>query len=1048
MKALIDLSVDHARTVMMLLVLLVLSGLFAYTEIPREADPEVDIPVLDVTVPLDGISPSDADRMLVAPLQKELGVVEGLQSMHSVAYEGGATVSLEFDAGFDVEQARRDVREAVTRSQSNLPQAIGTPEVVEINTSQFPQLVIALGGQIAERTLYQLADDLKQSLDSSPGVHEVMVKGKREEMVEIIVDPVVLESYRVSQFDLVNAVEKNNKQVAAGVVDSGIGRYSLKVPGVIETADELMQLPLKTVEGKVVRMRDIAQVRRVYKDATSIARAQGQPAVTLEIKKRSSANVVDMIEGVKQRVTEQQLDWPTSLEVSYFGDKSVEISNVLNDLENNVLIAVLVVVVVILAYMGVRSAILVAVAIPGSFVIGMLVIEMMGLTINIVVLFSLIMSVGILVDGAIVITENADRRLIAGLNRIDAYKQSAKRMAWPIVASIATTLAAFLPLLFWPGVVGEFMKYLPITLIAILTASLLMALLFVPTLGSVIGKPRNLSEKTVAIMSIAKQGRLSSLKGSLGVYIKLLSWAVLHPGTILLFIIAMLLTIAGAYQKWGHGTEYFPEVEPTQAVLTLLARGDLSIYERDDILRKVESEVLNIEEIKTTYATTSVVDNEAIAFITLEFFDWNQRERRVDQVLLQLRKLENSVPGLRLEIQKLGAGPGGDSKPVQIAFSSTVDADAMQTVRRVRQWMVEHGGFTDIEDSLPQPGLEWVVEVNREEAGRYGADVSLVGSFVQLVTNGLKISTYRPDNSSEELDIRLRFPPDLRQLSQLHDMRVPTEYGYVPLSHFATIEPRQKVISIRRLDGKAVHRVLAAPKLRANEDFVNMGQLANTRLDELYDAVEAMDKIPGVDLVFEGQEGDQKESQLFLIKAMGVAVFIIAIILVTQFNSFYQAALILTAVILSMGGVFLGLLIVGEAFGVIMSGVGIIALAGIVVNNNIVLIDTYNQLVKYGVPVQDAAVRAGVLRLRPVLLTTITTVLGLMPMVLQISVDLFHREISIGSPSTQWWSQLATAIVGGLSFATVLTLVLTPALLVLPSLYKANREIRRLRRAG
>lgn len=1031
MKTLISTAVEHARTVMMILVLLLVTGTATYISIPKEADPDVDIPIIYTSVHYEGISPQDSDRMLVRPIEKELENIEGVKKITSVAYEGGGNVTLEFDAGFDADSALEDVREGVDRVKGDLPEQADEPTVHEVNLSQFPQLVVGLGGPVPERALYAIADDLKDELESIAGVLEAEVMGKREEMVEIIVDPLVLESYNITQADLFNAVGRNNELVAAGVLDSGVGRLSLKVPGIIESAQELFNLPLKSIGGRVVRMQDVAEVRRVYKDAESIARVDGQPSVTLEIKKRTGANIIAMIDEIKARVAERQKSWPVALEVAYFNDRSVDIRDMLRDLQNNVLSAVLLVVIVVIAALGVRSAGLVAVAIPGSFVIGMLVIDMLGLTVNIVVLFSLIMAVGMLVDGAIVVTEFADRRMLARVPRREAYKQAAQRMAWPIIASTATTLAAFMPLLFWPGIMGQFMKYLPITLIATLSASLLMALVFVPTIGGLIGANRPIKEEALANMANAEAGNLNKITGFTGHYVRLLSWAVRFPGSTLLFVIAILFTVITAYGKLGKGTEFFPDVEPTQAVVSVMARGDLAVRERDAILRRVENEILKVSEIRTAYAATNVEDNDKIAQINLEFEDWDKRERRVDEVMAQLRQLDEVIPGLHLEVQKMDAGPGGDQKPIQLAFTSHDPALSMAAVRAARRWMEDKGGYTDIEDSLPLPGIELNVVTDREEAGRHGADINSIGTFVQLVTSGVKLSTYRPDNSNEELDIRVRFPPEQRHLSQLEDLRVSTANGYVPLGTFATIVPQQKVSSLKRLNGELVYRLKAAPTPREGEEVVNLGQLASARLAELHEAAAELGVDPRVKVQFEGQDQEQKDAEAFLTKAMLVALFIMAIILVTQFNSFYQALLVLTAVLLSLGGVFLGLLFTGEAFGIIMSGVGVIALAGIVVNNNIVLIDTFNVMRAEGRPIFEAVLRTGAQRLRPVLLTTITTVLGLMPMVLKMNIDLFGREISFGAPSTQWWSQLATAVAGGLTFSTVLTLVLTPCLLAL-----------------
>ncbi|MEM9601300.1 MAG: efflux RND transporter permease subunit [Pseudomonadota bacterium] len=1035
MNALINAAVDHSRTVLMVLTLLLITGTVSYLSIPKEANPDIDIPIIYTHTGLEGISPEDAERMLVKPIEKELESIEGVKKLNSSAYEGGASVTLEFDAGFDADAALTEVREQVDKAKSNLPDEADDPIVEEVNLSEFPVLVVSLSGAVPERALYAIADRLQDAVEALPGVLEAPINGKREEMVEILIDPLVLESYGINEAELFNTVSRNNRLVAAGVLDSGAGRFPLKVPGVVENASELFSLPIKSVNGQVVRFEDISEIRRIYKDSDSFARMGGEAAVTLDIKKRVGENIIDTIDAVKAVVEEQSAFWPVGLTVNFYGDQSQDVRDMLLDLQNNVLSAVLLVVVVVIAALGLRTAGLVAVAIPGSFMIGILVLSTLGLTVNIVVLFSLIMSVGMLVDGAIVVTEFADRRMADKVPRREAYRQAAQRMAWPIIASTATTLAVFLPLLFWPGIVGQFMKYLPITLIATLSASLMMALIFVPTLGGLIGKPGPRSDAATANLVAAETGDMRELTGFTGRYVAFLAWAIRFPLQILFLVIALLIAIFTFYGEFGRGTEFFPEVEPKQANIAVLARGDLAVRERDQLLRKVEREVLKIPEFKTAYARTNVDGTDKIGTISVEFHDWDKRERRADVVLDDVRHLNEVIPGILIEVQKMGEGPGGDQKPIQVAFASNDNALASKAADRLHQWMLDEGGYVDIEDSLPLPGLEWNVRVDREEAGRFGADVALIGTFVQLITNGVKLSTYRPDDSDEELDIRARFPADKRQLSQLQDLRVAGANGYVPIGNFTTIEPSQKVSTLRRLDGQSVHRVKAAVTPREGEDVVNLGQLANQRLQEMKDAAEEFGIDPRVEVIFEGQDADQAEAQTFLGNAFGVALFIMAIILVTQFNSFYQAFLVLTAVILSVGGVLIGLMVTQQPFGIIMSGVGVISLAGIVVNNNIVLIDTFNVIRREGADVGIAVLRTGAQRLRPVLLTTVTTILGLMPMVLKMNIDLFGREISFGAPSTQWWSQLATAVAGGLAFATILTLVLTPCLLAMTGRY-------------
>ena len=1031
MKGIIDAALGRSRTVLLVLMLVLISGSITYVNIPKEANPDIDIPIIYVQMSHEGISPEDAERLLVRPMEQELKSIEGVKEISASAYEDGASVTLEFDAGFDADQAMLDVREKVDLAKSNLPEDTDDPTVHEVNVGLQPILVVSLSGDAPERTLISLGRKLRDKLEALPGVLEVEIGGDREEMVEIVVDPLLLESYQLSQVELFQYVNRNNKLVAAGVLDSGQGRFPVKVPGVFESVEDMLNLPIKTNGSKLVRVRDIGTVRRVYKDADNYARVGGLPAITLEIKKRLGANIIDTVNNVKALVQSEQEQWPQNIKVDFYQDESKGIRDMLNDLQNSVLFSVLLVVIVIIAALGLRTAGLVGIAVPGSFVTGVLVLGMTGLTVNIVVLFALIMAVGMLVDGAIVVTEFADRKMAEGVHKRDAYRQASKRMAWPIIASTATTLAAFMPLVFWPGVVGEFMKYLPITLIATLTASLAMALVFVPTLGSIFGAPGLLSDTAKRNLANAENGDLNQVTGITGSYIKLMQGLLHKPKSVLFAAVLVLVSLIAAYGVFGKGSEFFPEVEPEFAVVKVRARGDLSINERDVFMREVESRVISIPELSTVYAQTETDSADVIGTIQIEFKDWDKRERRADAVLQQIRDIGLQTPGVLVEAQKLGNGPGGDSKAINLQLSSRDPAIAFNAIPKILAWMDKVGGFTDTEDSRPLPGIEWQVKVDRGQAGRFGADIALVGSYVQLVTNGIKLGGYRPYDTDDEIDIRVRFPYQDRNLSQLGQLRVLGDGGYVPISNFVEVVPAQKVATIKRVDGQRVYSIEAAVIAREGEEVVSLGALANARLAEMKEQLLTIGLDPELKVAFKGQDQEQAEAEQFLVKAFAVALFVMGIILVTQFNSFYQAGLILTAVIFSIGGVLLGLIIMGLPFGIVMSGVGVISLAGIVVNNNIVLIDTYNILRSQGMNAHEAVLRTGAQRLRPVLLTTVTTILGLLPMVMQLNIDLFAREIKFGAPSSQWWVQLASAVAGGLLFATLLTLVLTPCLLVL-----------------
>tara|TARA_B100000614_G_scaffold235300_1_gene231948 strand:+ start:563 stop:3736 length:3174 start_codon:yes stop_codon:yes gene_type:complete len=1034
---LINAALSRPRTVLLSLLLILIAGTITYREIPKESNPDITVPIMYVTVTHEGISPEDAERLLIRPLEQELQGIEGLKEMRATGFEGGGNIVLEFEAGFDSDAALADVRNKVDVAKTELPEESDEPSVNEVNLSLFPVVTVNLSGPVPERTLVRLANDLQDDLEGLPSVLSVDIVGDREEQVEIVIDPLLVESYGLSAGDLVDVVNRSNRLVAAGALDTGEGRFAIKVPGLFENLGDILDMPVKVSGDAVVRLRDIASVRRNFKDPQSFARLDGEPAVALEVSKRPGENIIDTIAAVRQAVTLRQASWPDTIQVTYTGDESENIRNMLTDLQNNVLMAVLLVMVVIVAALGIKSSALVGVAIPGSFLAGMLVLATMGLTVNIVVLFSLILAVGMLVDGAIVVTEFADRRLAEGASRFEAYGAAARRMAWPITASTATTLAAFLPLVFWPGVVGEFMKYLPITLLATLTASLLMALVFVPTLGSVLGRRQARKADAQDDPGTGDEGDLSDLRGGTRLYAAALNRVLRRPGLVVLAALGVLIGVQWYYANHGNGIEFFPDVEPERAALNVHARGNLSVFEKAALVQEVESRILDVSGIKSVYTRAGEPvgmredAEDVIGTIQLEFVDW-QKRRKASVILDEVRERTADLAGIVVEPRQEEAGPTS-GKPVQIELNA-IDNDVLPVAAAtVREHMEEMDGLINIEDGLPMPGIEWQLDVDRAQAAKFGADVTLIGNAVQMVTNGIKFGEYRPDNADDELDIRARFPEQHRTLDQLDRIRVQTNAGLVPISNFVERKPSPRVGRVNRTDS---HRVVT---LKAD---VAEGVLPDTQVKALQAWLATGPLDAGVHVNFKGEDEEQKEAQSFLVKAFGVALFIMAIILVTQFNSFYSAFLILSAVIMSTVGVMIGLLVTGQPFGIVMSGIGVIALAGIVVNNNIVLIDTYDHLKKTAASPREAILRTGIQRLRPVMLTTITTVLGLMPMVLGINIDFVTREVTVGAPSTQWWTQLATAIVAGLTFATVLTLLVTPSALML----KANASNWRRRR--
>ena len=1095
--SLIDLAIARGRMVLATLALILVAGTIAYLNIPKESDPDINIPIIYVSLTHEGISPEDAERLLIRPMESELKSIEGVKEMRSTAFLGGANVLLEFEAGFNPDVAIADVREKVDLAKSKLPTDTKEPKVHEVNLSLFPVLVITLGGDVPERTLLKLARDLRDKVKTVKNVLEVTIGGDREELFEIILDPVRMQSYGLDAAQLLAGINRANVLVAAGAMDTGHGRFAIKVPGLFESGRDILNLPLKVAGDAVVRVSDIADVRRSFKDRTTVARLAGKPAVSLEVSKRTGSNIIDTIAQVRTVVEAEKAFWPPSVAVSYSQDRSTDIRSMLTELQSSIIIAVILVMLVVVGALGLRSGFLVGIAIPGSFLAGILVLSLMGLTINIVVLFSLILVVGMLVDDAIIVNEFADRKMHEGMPAAQAYAAATRRMLWPIVASTASRIAAFLPLLFWPGLVGEFMKFLPITLVATLTASLVMALLFIPVLGANLAAVARVAtivtgtaggafglsqlggwaagllfgdagEAAGASAALALLGallgaalgvRLGGLAaaalakpppenatlraietdpdfdlaragGLTGLYVRVLKIALRHPAKVLAGAAGLLVGSWALYGVFGRGIEFFPEVEPNQAIVLVHARGNLSVNEKDALTGEVERAILAMQterhEFATVYTTAGNLrsndDDQAedvIGRIQLELVDWNER-RKVAEIMAEIRDRTRGLAGIQVETQKPRAGPSA-GRPVQVQLSSRFPEALEPAAVRVRHFLDTLPGLVDVQDSRPMPGIEWEMAVDRAEAAKYGADITLIGSFIRLVTNGLRVSDYRPDDADDAIDIVVRYPVDYRTLDQLDRIRVQTSVGPIPMSSFVERKPVPRAGQLRRVDQRRIMKVMAdvAPDV-----------LADDKVKEIQAWLATADIDPRVTVSFKGQDQDQKDAQAFLQKAFFIALGMIAVILLAEFNSFTGVLLVLSAVIMSTIGVMLGLLLIGQPFGIVMSGIGVIALAGVVVNNNIVLLDTYLRLKREIRDPMQAIIRTGAQRLRPVLLTAVTAVLGLLPMVFQVSIDFLTREITVGAPSTQWWVQLATAVAFGLTFATVLTLIVTPSWLM------------------
>ena len=1113
----IDFALSKARVFVGILVFIIASGAVTYITIPKESTPDVNIPIIYVSLSQTGISAEDSERLLVKPIEDEVKSVEGIKEVRSTAYSGGGNVLLEFDAGFNADKAMVDVREKVDRAKGDLPDEANEPTVSEVNISTFPILLISLVGDLPDRSLQDLALELQEDIETISSVLEAKIGGKRNEQVDILIDKTALESYDIDLQALINTVRENNMMVSAGGQDTGDGSFDIKVPGLFENIEDVLNTPIKSSGDSVITFRDIAKIKRTFEDRQSYANVNGSNSVTIEVSKRVGENIIETIEEVKRVVSNASSDFPPTIQVLYSQDQSKYIKTMLNSLQNNVIAAIILVLIIILGALGVRSGLLVGLSIPGSFLSGLLALSVMGFTINIVVLFALILSVGLLVDGAIVVVEYADRKLKEGLSVVEAYAEASKKMSLPIISSTATTLAAFVPLIFWPGLAGEFMKYLPITLICVLTSSLFMALLFVPVLGTVLNNlarivlqiiiplifavivfnlisyvskfitinylsipltiikyllpiiafififskiiPRiyKMTEnKTMSSDEVSESAKIlssdsnvsiSNIKGFIGIYVKIISFLLNHPAKVLVSAVIVLIAVNFSYTRIGSGVEFFPSVEPDLAKIVVFARGNLSVEEKKDYVGRVENIILQIQnrnnEFKSIYSLSGNVSEQSeasedfIGSISLEYNDWNMRRPSI-VILEEILNATKSIKGIKVETREQEGGPSS-GKPVNIKLTSSNKNLLLLESEKLKKFIDNYPDLMNVEDNLPAPGIEWEINVDRKQASKFGVNINSIGNVIKLATNGLKLGEYRPDDSNDSIPMYLRYPNEGRTLDTINNLRISTQNGLVPISNFVDIKAANTKGNIVRVDSKNAINIQADVKPGVFADFKvrELEYVLGITDEPPFIRGKLMTDLPRYSLdrniraELIGENQDQQEAQSFLTKAFSVALFMMLMILLLQFNSFYSGFLILFAVVMSTAGVLIGLMITGQAFGIVMTGVGVIALAGIVVNNNIILIDTFDFLKNKTSNVKEAIIKTGAQRLRPVLLTTTTTVLGLLPMVTMTNIDFVTREVTRGSPDTQWWVQLSTAIVFGLIFATILTLIVTPSALML-----------------
>ena len=1033
MRSFIRGAIYKSRTSLSILLLILFSGVFALNYLPKATEPDINFPGAYIGVGYEGVSPEDSERLLAKPLENALRTISGVTDIRSISQTGYSAVVVEFDQDVDIDEALYDVRVKVDEARAELPLDAREPTIREFTTSDNPILTISVASDILpQRVLVNLTQDLQDLIETHPNVLQAELNGVPEDLIEAIVDKSKLESYGISMNQLYQAVSNNNRVIPAGFQDTGTGRFAVNVPSVFSTLEDIETLPIKVSGNSVVTLKDVADVSLTFKDRGGYSRINGQQSLSIDVQKRLGTNIIDTVTDIRNMVEEEVENFPEGVSVNFVRDDSQFALQMISELQGNVLTSIALVMIVVLAALGFRTSMLVGMAIPFSYLFALLVLFILDKEFNFMVMFGMLISMGMTIDGSIVVTEYADRKLAEGMNRVEAYTAAATRMFWPVLSSTTTTLIAFTPLMFMPGF-GAFIRDMPITVFCVLVGSLLYSLIFAPILGAMFGGLAKQTEQEVNNTRQLESSDPLSLTGASGVYARKINQYLDTPGQTITIILAAIVLCIGLWSHHGKGIVYFPTVAPQFAEVDILARGNLAVDEIRDIAIDAEQKILDVEEIEMLSVWSNSGgsrglgrrsgSSDRVGGMFVDFWAEDDAVSDLDgfEIMDLLRSKFDDTSGYIVQVEAEEGGPP-IGKPLQLNVSGDNEQALVLAVKKIRTFVEGLGSFIDIEDTTVNRGIEWELEINRTKAAQYGAGLSDVGASVQMVTNGIKVGEYRPLNLDREVDIRIRFPKSERNIDQLGNLNVQTAKGLVPVSSFVdtTIKPATK--SISRKDGKRVHGLSA----RTVE-----GAIPSVQIKKVKDWLETADLGRGVTVSDDGFDKYNQEAADFLVLGFIAMLFVMLIVLVAQFNSFYQANIVLSAILLSFGGVFISLLVLDRSFSTLQTGISCVALAGIVVNNNIVLIDTFNLLKRNnpGSSTKSLALRSAILRLRPVFLTSFTTIAGLLPIALGYSIDLIDRTIKTGSYITSFWEQMAGSLVVGLTVATVLTLVVTPCAL-------------------